>query len=85
MHKDAHYDRPIKVRGLSLWPLNSDIIQFLLLTATAYLIKELKKVKPTNVFSSSSANFPKHPLFRHEKRKADMSVIRGYLLCEGAV
>ena len=44
IHKDAKYNGPIKVRDVSRWPLNSKIVQFLLVTESVYSIKELEKV-----------------------------------------
>ncbi|PVH70500.1 hypothetical protein DL98DRAFT_619281 [Cadophora sp. DSE1049] len=46
MHKDAKYEGPIKVRDVSRWPLDSEAVKFLLLTATACSIEELEKRGP---------------------------------------
>jgi hypothetical protein len=59
MHKDARYDGPIKVRDVSRWPLDSKVVQFLLVTESAYSIEELEKVEKLNIFGSPSANFSK--------------------------
>jgi hypothetical protein len=59
IHKDARYDGPIKVHNVSCWPLNSKVVQFLLVTESVYSIKELEKVEKLNIFSSLSANFSK--------------------------
>jgi hypothetical protein len=44
MHKDARYDGPITVRDVNRWPLESELVQFLLSTASAHSIEQLAEV-----------------------------------------
>ena len=45
MHKEAEYKGPIKVRDVHRWPLDSEAVNFLLMTESAYSIDELIKVR----------------------------------------
>ncbi len=76
MHKDARYDGPIKVRDVSRWPLDSKVVQFLLVTESAYSIEELEKVEKQVSLAAHPLTFPKHPLFSYKKRESDMVDIR---------
>jgi hypothetical protein len=76
MDKAAKYDGPIKVRDVSRWPLDSQAVQFLLATGSAYSIKELEKVEKQVSLAAHPLTSPKHPLFSYKRRESDMIDIR---------
>ena len=76
MHKDAKYDRLIKVRDVSRWPLDSKAVQFLLVIESAYSIEELEKVEKQASLAVHPLTSPKHPLFSYKRRESDMIDIR---------
>ncbi len=57
--KETINDKPIKVRDVFRWLLDSKAVRFLLMTESAYSINELKKIKKSLYFKNTFSDFSK--------------------------